>query len=101
MSRAEDLYERIKKDGESVLDNFILQGQAQELFLDFKRSSDNGKNRHLSQTDRNNLAKAISSFGNSEGARVPLLSKKRQEACGTAFRPCRYATLTRTNLIVR
>jgi len=67
LSRAEDLYERIIKEGESAIDDFILQRKAEELFLDFKRSSDNGKNRHLSQIDRNNLAKAISGFGNSEG----------------------------------
>lgn len=45
----------------------IADRHSEELFLDFKRSSDNGAGTSLSQTDRNNLAKAISGFGNSAG----------------------------------
>jgi hypothetical protein len=37
------------------------------LFLDYKRSADEGAGRTLSNRDRSNLAKAISGFGNSEG----------------------------------
>jgi len=67
MERAEEFFNKILAEGEIAIDNFILSRKAEELFLDFKRSSDNGSGDKLSQTDRNNLAKAISGFGNSEG----------------------------------
>jgi hypothetical protein len=70
MGRAEDLFKRIETQGETVVDEFIADRKSEELFLDFKRSSDNGSGPRLSDTDRNNLAKAISGFGNSEGGVV-------------------------------
>jgi len=51
----------------SVIYEFIEERYTEELFLDFKRSSNNGRDKKLSQTDRQNMAKAISGFGNSEG----------------------------------
>ena len=65
--RARDLYDRLVADGETAVDEFIAARESEVYFLDFKRSSDNGGGARLSQTDRNNLAKAISGFGNSEG----------------------------------
>ena len=67
MGRAEELFEKILKKKEQAIEDFILNRKSEELFLDFKRSSDNGDSNKLSQNDRNNLAKAISGFGNSEG----------------------------------
>lgn len=67
MSRALDIYTKIKKEGEKAIDEFILTQQSEELFLDFKRSAVNGDSTVLDSRDRNNLAKAISGFGNSEG----------------------------------
>jgi len=67
MGRAEDLFEKIRNEGESAVDFFIETGQSEELFLDFKRSTDNGSGTKLHDNDRWNLAKAISGFGNSEG----------------------------------
>ncbi|MDV2496392.1 MAG: ATP-binding protein [bacterium] len=67
MNRAEELYNKLVAEGESAIDGFIAQRQAEELFLDFKRSADGGSGKRLHQNDRNNLAKAISGFGNSEG----------------------------------
>lgn len=67
MDRSRELYERIKSQGLAAIDEFIENRVSEELFLDFKRSSDDGKSVRLSQRDRNNLAKAISGFGNSEG----------------------------------
>ncbi len=67
MGRAEDIFERIKAKGEEAITEFVQTWQCEELFLDFKRSADQGKGRVLDQKDRNNLAKAISGFGNSEG----------------------------------
>ena len=67
MGRAEDIFEKIKKDGERAIDEFIINRKSEELFLEFKRSSDNGSGLKLSDSDREHLAKAISGFGNSEG----------------------------------
>lgn len=70
MGRAEDLFERLSEGGETELDLLIEDRQAEELFLDFKRSADNGGGRRLHDRDRQNLAKAVSGFGNSEGGVV-------------------------------
>ena len=70
MGRAEDLYERIVREGEAAIEDMIARRQSEELFLDFKRSSDGGTGRRLSPTDRDNLARAISGFGNSEGGLI-------------------------------
>lgn len=67
MSRAEDLFDRLVKGGEAEVLSFIAQPVTEELFLDYKRSGDNGAGTVLHQRDRANLAKAISGFGNSEG----------------------------------
>jgi hypothetical protein len=68
MGRAEEIFERVKNNGASAIDEFILNRQSEELYLEFKRSADNGRGpRVLHSTDRDNLAKAISGFGNSEG----------------------------------
>ncbi len=65
--RAREIYENIKKEGLKAIDDYIVTRQPEELFLDFKRSGDNGAGRTLHQDDRKNYAKAISGFGNSEG----------------------------------
>jgi hypothetical protein len=67
MDRSLELFERIKEQGELSINDFIEARASEELFLDFKRSANNGDSRRLHQTDRNNLAKAISGFGNSSG----------------------------------
>ncbi len=67
MGRAEDLFRRLSDGGEGVIDALIVDRESEELFLDFKRSADNGSGNHLHDRDRANLAKAISGFGNSEG----------------------------------
>ncbi len=67
MGRAEDLFDELVRDGEAAVDRLIADRAAEELFLDFKRSADDGKGRKLHDNDRANLAKAISGFGNSEG----------------------------------
>ncbi len=68
MSRAEDIFQKLIYFGEDALDEFILNMQSEELFLDFKQAVSTGKNNNtLHKDDRKNLAKAISGFGNSEG----------------------------------
>ena len=67
MSRAQDLFDRLVQGGEAEVLSFINQPVTEELFLDYKRSADNGVGTTLHNRDRSNLAKAISGFGNSEG----------------------------------
>lgn len=69
-SRAEDLFDEFKLDGEAVIDRFIAERRSEELFVDYKRSADDGTGIKLHHTDREHLAKAISGFGNSEGGLV-------------------------------
>ena len=67
MERCLEIYERIKERGQAAIEEFIADRRSEDLFLDFKRSSDDGNGNRLSNNDRKNLAKAISGFGNSEG----------------------------------
>ncbi len=71
MSRAEDIFQKLIYFGEEAIDEFIMNMQTEELFLDFKRADSLGKNgSSLHKDDRRNLAKCISGFGNSEGGVV-------------------------------
>ena len=67
MARAKEIYDRILNQGEDAINHFIETRKSEELFLDFKRSADNGNGNRLNRNDRNNLAKCISGFGTSEG----------------------------------
>jgi hypothetical protein len=67
MNRCREIFERIKSQDMAAIEGFVADRQAEELFLDFKRSSNNGTETKLSNPDRKNLSKAISGFGNSEG----------------------------------
>ena len=68
MSRAEDIFQKLIYFGEDAIDDFIVNLQTEELFLDFKQAVSTGKNgTTLHKDDRKNLAKGISGFGNSEG----------------------------------
>lgn len=66
-SRAEELFARLKENGESEIRELIESRQAEDLFLDFKRSANDGNSDKLHQDDRKNIARAISGFGNGEG----------------------------------
>lgn len=67
MGRAEDLFDRLVQGGKSEVLSFIDQPVTEELFLDYKRSADDGSGTALHNKDRANLGRAISGFGNSEG----------------------------------
>jgi hypothetical protein len=66
-NRASDLFERFAKDGEATIDQFIKEQISEELFIDYKRVTKEGASSILEQSDRENFARAISGFGNSEG----------------------------------
>ena len=66
-NRADDLFEKLIASGEAGIDELIASRKSEELFLDFKRSKNDGDSPNLEINDRNNFGKAISGFGNSEG----------------------------------
>ena len=70
MERAEELFERLRKDGVSEVRRLIAERQSESYFIDFKRSANRGGGAHLHQKDRENLAKAISGFGNGIGGLI-------------------------------
>ena len=70
MGRAEDLFKRIKDEGIAAIDRLIAERASEELFLEFKKSADNGQGNRFHDHDRNHLRKAISGFANSEGGVV-------------------------------
>jgi hypothetical protein len=67
MSRAKDLFEKLRSQGLTALDALIADREPESLFLDFKRSPDDGSSKVLTEEDGKNLAKAISGFANSSG----------------------------------
>jgi hypothetical protein len=72
--------------GGEAIDDLIAAQASEELFLDFKRSADDGKGRALHSSDRNNLAKAISGFGNSGGGVVLWVSMRLLGAMAVTWR---------------
>lgn len=70
MSRARDLFDELQRGGPAAVEQLIARRASEELFLDFKRSADNGAGRTLHSSDRGNYAKALSGFANSEGGIV-------------------------------
>jgi hypothetical protein len=55
MERGTELFENVKNQGKKAIEEFIHTRKTEELFLDFKRSSDNGAGQRLNVNDRNNL----------------------------------------------
>lgn len=67
MTRARDLFERMKHSGMRAIETLLVERAAEELFLDFKEATHAALQSKLPTEDNNNFAKAISGFGNSEG----------------------------------
>jgi len=63
------LIEEIDTKGYEIVEDFIARREAERFFLEFKTTefADYASKRSLPSSDRKNLAKAISGFGNSEG----------------------------------
>jgi hypothetical protein len=66
-NRATELLERFASGGEATIDRFIEEQISEELFIDYKRVTNDGANPKLEQSDRETFARAIGGFGNSEG----------------------------------
>lgn len=82
MSRAKDIFERLRNQGLAALDDLIADREPESLFLDFKRSPDDGSSRVLADDDSKNLCKAISGFANSSGGVVIWGVDCRRDASG-------------------
>jgi hypothetical protein len=82
MGRPDELFEDLCSRCEAAIGDFIVNRVSEELYLDFKRSSDEGKDKKLSQIDRANLAKAISGFGNTAGGVIVWGVDCRTDAIG-------------------
>jgi hypothetical protein len=67
MSRAQDLFDRLERDGASALDELMAEREPESLFLDFKGSPNGGASPLLASDDNRNLSKGISGFANSAG----------------------------------
>ena len=65
----ESIVKDIKKSGYATFEDIIARRESEKYFIDFKitRSNDYSNQKTLYDSDRNNLAKALSGFGNSEG----------------------------------
>lgn len=63
------IVDTIKKRGYDAFEDIIAKKEAEKFFVDFKQTEkdDYGNQKTLFNSDKNNLAKAISGFGNSEG----------------------------------
>lgn len=80
MSRAIDLFERLKNGRLGTLEELIIERELESLFLDFKQSPNAGASRQLAPDDNKNLSKSISGFGNSSGGIVVWGVDCRREA---------------------
>ncbi|MGE3332057.1 MAG: RNA-binding domain-containing protein [Rhodospirillaceae bacterium] len=67
MDRARELFDRIVDGGVAELDRMIAEKVSEELYLDYKRTSNEGCGKSLGQSDQKNYSKAISGFANSAG----------------------------------
>jgi hypothetical protein len=70
-SRASQLFQQLHSPAaETVIGELILNRQSEELWLDFKQVATQTADTKLHASDRKNLARAISGFGNSVGGIV-------------------------------
>ena len=72
ISPSQDLFNDIKAKGITYINDCILNKIPENYYLDFKLTEDDDytNKRNMSNSDKKNYAKCISSFGNSEGGVV-------------------------------
>lgn len=70
MSRAFELFERLRVGGIAALDELISDREPESLFVDFKQSPSQGSSKILAADDNKNLSRAISGFANASGGVV-------------------------------
>jgi hypothetical protein len=67
MTRANDLYDRIRAGGYAEIVRMVQSEETEELFLDYKLASTEEPFRSLAEPDKENFARAVSGFSNSDG----------------------------------
>lgn len=67
LDRAQQLFERLEREGELAIDELITTFESESLWLDFKSVAEDGRGPRLDKYSLEKLAKAISGFGNSAG----------------------------------
>lgn len=67
MSRARELFDRIRTGGSEEIQQLIRDRKAECLFLDFKQAEKKGDAKSMPDQVRNALSEAIAGFANSEG----------------------------------
>jgi Putative DNA-binding domain len=82
MSRARDLFTRLQTGGFQALEELIADREPESMFLDFKRSRNDGADTRLTDDDNKNLSKAISGFANSAGGVIVWGVDCRKDAGG-------------------
>ena len=87
LDRATELFNRVIEKGTKSIDEFIENAESEELFLDFKESSDRGCNSKLSKEDLSNFGVAVSGFGNSQGGIIiwGVRCKKKEDGSDVAY----------------
>lgn len=65
----ESIIKKLKKDGYPALEDIVARKESEKYFVEFKTTEkdDYSGQRTLYSSDKNNFARAISGFGNSEG----------------------------------
>jgi hypothetical protein len=61
-----DLLNRLKTEGESLIQNWVWEDQEETLHLEFKTKAESAKSK-LSESDKQNIGKSLSGFSNAEG----------------------------------
>lgn len=67
MTRAGELFYRIRAEGAAEIRRMIASSYSEDLFIDYKQSNTSFPSRSLDKYDRKNLSKALSGFGNGDG----------------------------------
>ncbi|WP_156368824.1 ATP-binding protein [Methylobacterium sp. Leaf100] len=67
MTRADELFRRLRNDGVGEIRRMIEAAYSEDLFIDYKTANTSFPSRSLDKFDRKNLAKALSGFGNGDG----------------------------------
>lgn len=68
MGRAEALFQALRGEGSDLVDSWVQDKLSEDAFLDWKRASQDGRVFH--NDDKQNLSKAISGFGNTDGGLI-------------------------------
>lgn len=73
----------LKSDGEAEIDRLISLAEQESFYLDFKKATTGPSDNKLSNSDRENYAKAISGFANTSGGLLIWGIEEKSKGCFT------------------